>query len=151
MVLVVKNPPANAGDVGCIPGLEISPGGGHGNPLHYSCLENPMERGAWWPRVHTVAQSWTQLKQLNMHTLIWWTTYWWLPPLLNSPDSDLELYTLLGKDLFLADWLTQEKRSTDADIWGSLHEKLSSLFTPFWNSSVNNHVHPYLSHKHEFR
>ena len=48
--LVVKNPPADAGDkkdAGSIPGSGISPGGGHGNPLQYSCLENPMEREAW--------------------------------------------------------------------------------------------------------
>ena len=44
---VVKNPPANAGDVGLIPGLGRSPGEGNGNPLQYSCLENPMDRGAW--------------------------------------------------------------------------------------------------------
>jgi len=47
---VVKNPPADVGDVkdaGSIPGLRRSPEGGHGNPLQYSCLENPMERGAW--------------------------------------------------------------------------------------------------------
>ena len=51
MVLVVKNLPANAGDVrdvGSIPGLGRFPGGGHGNPLQNSCLENPMDRGAWW-------------------------------------------------------------------------------------------------------
>ena len=50
VALVVKNPPANAGDVrnaDLIPGLERSPGGGHGNPLQYSCLENRMDRGAW--------------------------------------------------------------------------------------------------------
>ena len=47
MVLVVKNPPANARELGSIPGLGRSPGGGHGNPLQYSCLENPMDRGAW--------------------------------------------------------------------------------------------------------
>ena len=49
VVLVVKNPPANAGDVrdvGSIPGWGRSPGEGHGNPLQYSCLENPMDRGA---------------------------------------------------------------------------------------------------------
>ena len=48
--LVVKNPPANAGDIrdaGSIPGWKGSPGGGNGNPLQYSCLENPMDRGAW--------------------------------------------------------------------------------------------------------
>ena len=43
---VVKNPPANAGDMGLIPGWEKSPGEGNGNPLQYSCLENPMDRGA---------------------------------------------------------------------------------------------------------
>ena len=50
VVPVVKNPPANAGDVrdmGSIPALGRSPGGGHGNPLQYSCLENPMDKGAW--------------------------------------------------------------------------------------------------------
>ena len=53
VVLVVKNLPANAGhvrDMGSIPGLGRSPGGRHGNPLQYSCLENPMDRGAWWVR-----------------------------------------------------------------------------------------------------
>ena len=50
VVLMVKNPPASAGDIedmGLISGLGRSPGGGHGNPFHYSCLENPMDRGAW--------------------------------------------------------------------------------------------------------
>ena len=49
---MVKNLPANAGDMGSIPGLGKSPGGGHGNPLQYSCLENPMDGGAWWGTVH---------------------------------------------------------------------------------------------------
>ena len=60
MALGVKNPIANAGDIrdeGLIPGLGRSPGGGHGNPLQYSCLENPMERGAWQATVHRVAKS----------------------------------------------------------------------------------------------
>ena len=55
--LVVKNPPANAGDTGLIPGLGRSPGGGHGNPLQYSCLENPMDREAWRATVHGVSES----------------------------------------------------------------------------------------------
>ena len=62
MVLVVKSLPANAGDMSSIPGLGRSPGEGHGNPLQYSCLENPMDRGAWWAIVPRVAQSQTQLK-----------------------------------------------------------------------------------------
>ncbi len=54
---MVKNPPANAGVAGSIPGLGRSPGGGHGTSLQYSCLENPMDRGAWWATVHGVAKS----------------------------------------------------------------------------------------------
>ena len=62
---MVKNLPANAGnisDAGSIPGLGRSPGGGQANPLQYSSLENPMDRGAWQATVHSVAQSETQLK-----------------------------------------------------------------------------------------
>ena len=84
VVLVVKNNQCgNAGDIrdtASIPGLGRSPGGGHGSILlntfyffhmasilQYSCLENPMDRGAWWATVHGVAKSWTQMKQLNTH------------------------------------------------------------------------------------
>ena len=58
---VVKNPPASVGDTGSIPGSGRSPGEGNGNPLQYSCLENPVDRGAWWATVHGVAQSQTHL------------------------------------------------------------------------------------------
>ena len=61
VVLVVKNPPASAGDMGLIPGLGRSPKGGNGNPLQYSCLGNPMDRRAWRATVHRVTKSWTQL------------------------------------------------------------------------------------------
>ena len=64
-VLVIKKLPANSGNIrgmGFIPGLGRSPGGGHGYPLQYSCLENPMNRGTWWATIHRVAKSWTQLK-----------------------------------------------------------------------------------------
>ena len=54
-----KNPPANAGDLGLIPGLGRSPGGGHGNPLQYSCLENPTDGEAWMSTVHRIAKSQT--------------------------------------------------------------------------------------------
>ena len=60
----VKNLPANAGDrrdMGSIPGWGRSPGVGNDNPLQYSCLENFMDRGAWWATVQGVAKSWTQL------------------------------------------------------------------------------------------
>ena len=57
--------PANAEDTrhgGSVPGLGRSPGGGHGNPPQYSCLENPVNRGTWWATVHGVAKNQTQLK-----------------------------------------------------------------------------------------
>ena len=74
VVLVVKNLPASPGDVrdtSSILGSGRSPGGEHGNPLQYSCLENPMERGAWWATVYRVTKSRTWLKQLssNIHPL----------------------------------------------------------------------------------
>ena len=62
MALVVKNPSVKAGnmrDVSSIPGSGRSPGVGHGNSLQYSCLENPMDRGAWWATAHRVAKSQT--------------------------------------------------------------------------------------------
>ena len=71
VALVVKNPPANAGNVRAarsISGSRRSPGGGHGNPLQYSHLGNPMDGGAWRARVHSVANSRTQLKQVSTHT-----------------------------------------------------------------------------------
>ena len=73
VVLLVKNLPANAGDIrdtGSIPGLGRSPGEGHDKSLQYFCLENPMDRGAWWATVHGVTKSQTQLKQLSMQTCV---------------------------------------------------------------------------------
>ena len=68
MALVVKNLLANAGNIretASVPGLGRSPGEGHGDPLQYSCLENPMDRGAWWATVHRVTKSWIRLKRLS--------------------------------------------------------------------------------------
>ena len=70
---MVKNTPASAGDIrdtGLIPGSGRSPGGGHGNPLQYSCLKNPVDRGAWWATVHGVTKSRTQLKRRSMRTFL---------------------------------------------------------------------------------
>ena len=68
MVLAVKNLPANAGDVrdvGSVPGLGRSPGGGHGNPIQNSSLENPKDRGAWRAMVHRIAES-DMMKRLSL-------------------------------------------------------------------------------------
>ena len=71
VALVVKNLSANSGnirDMGLICGLGISPGGRHGNPLQYSCLENLMDRGAWWDTVHRVAES--HVSKMTWHAQI---------------------------------------------------------------------------------
>ena len=68
--MALKNPPANAGnlkDAVLIPGSGRSPGAGHGNPLQYSCLENPMERGTWWVTFHAVTKSQRLQKRLSTH------------------------------------------------------------------------------------
>jgi len=58
---VGKGSTYNAGDTGSVPGWRRSPGEGNGNPLQYSCLGNPVDRGAWWATVHGLAKSWTLL------------------------------------------------------------------------------------------
>ena len=66
-------------DVGSIPGWGRSPGGGHGNPLQYSCLENSMDRGAWWATVRRVAESQARLKQLSMYKSDHGFVNFWFP------------------------------------------------------------------------
>ena len=73
VTLVVKNLPANAGDggdTGSVPGPGRSPGEGRVNPLQYSCLENPMDKGTWQATVPGVAQSWTLLKRFSMQSFM---------------------------------------------------------------------------------
>ena len=73
VALVVKSPPTSTGDIrnaGSVPGLARLPGGGHGNLLQYSCLGNPMDRGARWATVQRVTRRRAQLKQLSMHTCL---------------------------------------------------------------------------------
>ena len=74
IALLVKNLPANAGDIrdlGSTPGSRRSPGGGHDNQLWYSCLENLLDRGAWRATVHSVVKSRTRLRQISTHTQIY--------------------------------------------------------------------------------
>ena len=98
VALVIKNPSANAvesRDVGSIPGLGRSPAGWHGNPLQYSCLENPLGRGTWQATVHRVTQSWTRKKWLSLHTWILTTSTYCLWPVSlrrNPPPSSAALW-----------------------------------------------------------
>ena len=78
----VKNPPANAGDAGSIPGSGRSPAGGNGNPLQYSCLENPMDRGAWRATVRKARHEWPQYSLLPCSSS-------WFPCLRGSYDLPL--------------------------------------------------------------
>ena len=78
---MIKNLAANAGDIkdtGPIPESGRSPGGGHGNPLQCSCLENLMDRGAWWATVYRVAKSRTRLKRLSIQSSLglWISLFW---------------------------------------------------------------------------
>jgi len=66
-----KESACDTGDWGSIPESGRSPGGGNGNPLQYSCLENPMDRGAWWAVVHRIAKSRTRLKRLGEQACCW--------------------------------------------------------------------------------
>ena len=78
VALGVKNPATNAGDLrnaGLISGWRRSPGRGLGNPLQYSCLENPMDRRAWRAVVHRVTNSGTGLKQLSVHAPLYWAGF----------------------------------------------------------------------------
>ena len=83
VVLVVRTrlpKQADVRDTGWIPGSGRSPGGGHSNPLQYSCLENPKDRGAWWVSVHSVTQSQTWLKRQHTRTHSQWEGLILCPP-----------------------------------------------------------------------
>ena len=67
---MVKNPPANVGDVGSVPGSGRSPGEGNDFPLHYSCLENPMDRGAWWATAHGVTKESNMTEELSTGNIL---------------------------------------------------------------------------------
>ena len=74
----VKASASSAEDPGSIPGLGRSPGEENGNPLQYSCLENPRDRGVWWAAIYGLAQSWTQLKWLSSSSSTYTGLPWWL-------------------------------------------------------------------------
>ena len=90
---VVKKPPTiarDSRDLGSIPGSGRSPGEGNGNPLQYSCLENPMDRGAWWATVHRVTKSWRWLRDyIHRHVLL---TRSCVKSLSHDPHSLLEAF-----------------------------------------------------------
>ena len=88
----------NAGDPGSIPGSGRSPGEGNGNPLQYSCLENPRDSGAWWAAVYGVAQSRTRLKRFNGNCSLVAHTVKRLPTMRETQVQSLGLEDLLEKE-----------------------------------------------------
>ena len=124
---VVKNPPANAGDVSLIPGSGRSPGVENGNPLQYSCLGNPMERGAWWTIVHGVAKSRTWLSTHARSLII---LYKVTPVPLYSPFPILFLFIL-----HISTWLL--------NVYILIHclpSPYHSLFNSVWFSYMDIHT-----------
>ena len=112
-----KESACNAGDLGLIPGWGRSPGGGHGNPLQYFCLENPMDRGAWQTTVQTVTE--TRLKWLSAHTHVY--TVQGVCSEVHMIRSELSVSgcALSGMALF---------RATVLGTWESLHSSVWNIF-----------------------
>ena len=112
VALVANNMPVNAGDtrdMGSVPGLGRSPGGGHGNPFQFSsCLENSMHRGAWRAAVHGVAKSWTRLSDFTF-TFMHWRRKWQPTPVFLPGESQGQ-WSLVGSRL----WGRTELDTTEA-------------------------------------
>ena len=111
----------NSGDTGSIPGSGRSSGGGHGNPLQYPRLENPMDRGAWWATVHTIAKSWTQLS--DKHTFLCTCS-------LGPFHATLAKYQRLGSSEVTETSFSQFWRF---EVWGQVASMVR--FSVFWGSA----------------
>ena len=150
VMLVVKNTPANAGgsrDVGSIPGWGRSPGRGHSNPLQYSCLENPVDRGAWWPTVHGVPKSWTWLKWLSSMQLYvdcFHTDFW---PQKTNEIMWIKRWAILGSEQYIhLSWWPQTWPIQAALILKQ-RDCLSTKLTPVtgWCGGPAEPLHPWQS------
>ena len=130
---MVKNPPANAGDEVLILGLGRFPGGGHGNPLQYSCLENPMDRGAWWATDHGVAESDTteHAQLLLLATLIVNANETYNIQLLLSPTVCKPYTKHVFKFIYIFTYLT----AADLSCCGSPLPCVGSLSCSMWDLS----------------
>ena len=122
--LVAENLPASGGDggdLGLIPGSGRSPGGGHDNPLRYSCLENPMDRGAWRATIHRVAKSRTWLKLFSMHV-----------PILHVISETLAIHGWSGVLMFYLHLARRQWHPTPVLLPGKSHGRRSLLGCSAW-------------------
>ena len=130
-----KESPADAGDirdVGSVPRPGRCLGGGHGNPLQYSCLKNPMDRGAWWATVHGVAKSWTRLS--TAHTS-WYSknrNFSCLPPVGYSAPLSLcgNEHNLSVKRGCSPSGAVATSQHLTETVWGTTHSKLCAQLLP---------------------
>ena len=123
VVLVAKNPPADAGDVGSIPGPGRSPGGGHGNPLQYCSLENRKDKGAHQAPVYRVAKSWTRLKQLGMHA---------------ARENIQEIEFIKNSKYVIC---TESRNSKRSSQWAHFRRKKNSLHRVRFNFQYSTRLH----------
>ena len=142
VALVVKSPPASAGNVrhGFNPWVSKNPWRRRGDPLQYSCLENPMDRGAWWATVHRVAKSQTRLKGLDMHTDTprtpcgrpWpWTTMIIIP----RASRDHFLQTLVARRVVLYSQASADQTSGFFCLYNSFKAWVGFWPIHFWSVS----------------
>ena len=130
-VSVVKNAPANARGVGLISGLGRFPGGGIGNPLQYSCLENPMDRGAWWGTVTGLQNSRTQLSE-------------WTPPPPPTDMQDIPITTAMRTISLLLCLLfraKREKHTSSSAVVPNLLDLMPDDLRWNWCNNNRNKVH----------
>ena len=154
VVLVIKNPAANAGhirDTGSIPGLGRSPGGGQGNPLQYSSLENSMDREAWRATIHSVTNSQIQLKWLSTHVSIYAPSLSppleWKSPEGRDKDVPCFIYSFLNMPCvywLLKRYLLNERRNKRNNLSSflsfTLNLSLCCSIAPLrWNPGDNLH------------
>ena len=122
MAQTVKESACSVGDPASIPGSGRSPGEGHGNPLQYSCLENPMDRGAWWATVHGVAKSQTRLRDLTHFYPVVTVKN---PRLLGAGNGNLLQYSCLENPMDRGAWWAT--LHGDAKGWTQLKRISSSI------------------------
>ena len=140
MVLEVNNPPTSVGDArdtGSIPTSGRSPGGEHGNPLQYACLDNPTDRGAWWATVHRVAESGTTEWLRHTHckhgiSNVLLTVQ--VSPFANGSDFSRNKF-VIGKD---SHWVFMRNLSNSRNIQKCLRPEISQVMYIHWGGAVRD-------------
>ena len=125
----------HSGDLGVIPGLGWSPGGGHGNPVQYSCLENPLDRGAR-QKAHGVAKSWTQLKWLSTHTSYLCPFYSYQGMILQNPRKyDVYLQATQAEEYTISLICWNKWKFKELTEWGTM-SAINSSFSCFLSQDL---------------